>query len=59
MNSPIVRVECPIVCTTGEGFALGTLFPPRPPVLALIPGTLILTRFCIIGDLLLRSAYGD
>jgi hypothetical protein len=43
----------------GEGSALGTLLPPRPPVLALIPGTLILTRFCIIGDLLLWSAYGD
>jgi hypothetical protein len=59
MNSSSVRVECPIVSTMGEGSALGTLFPPRPPVLALIPGTLILTRFCIIGDLLLWSAYGD
>ena len=29
---------------------------PRPPVLALMPGTLILTRFCIIGALLLWPA---
>jgi hypothetical protein len=43
----------------GEGSALGIPFPTRPPVLALIPGTFILTRFCIIGDLLLWSAYGD
>src|ERR1035438_1704981 len=56
MNSSRVRVECPIVSTMGEGFALGFLFPTRPPVLALMPDTLTLTRLCIIGSLLLGSA---
>src|SRR5664279_4559741 len=59
MNSSSVRVECPIVSTIGEGSALGLLFPSRPPVLALMPGTLMLTRFCIIGALLFWSADPD
>src|ERR1035441_2285063 len=56
MKSSSVRVECPIVSTMGEDSALGIPFPTRPPVLASMPGTLMLTRFCIIGALLLWSA---
>ena len=56
MNSSSVRVECPIVSTMGEGSALGILLSTRLPVLALMPGTLMLTRFCIIGARLLWFA---
>jgi hypothetical protein len=43
MNSSSVRVEWPIVSTTGEGFALGVLFPSGTVLLELVLGTLIVS----------------
>ena len=55
-TASIVRAESPIVSTMSKGSALSILFSTRPPALALMLGTLIVTRFCIIGALLPGSA---
>jgi hypothetical protein len=45
MNSSSVRVECPIVSTTGERSPLGILFSRALAALELILDTLILGLF--------------